>query len=66
MIFSDNRIHIERDVDEESVSEVEVVVKANNKHLSSTQISKICDLFKTGKKSGLEISQDLFAPYSTT
>ena len=28
MIFSDNRIHIERDVDEDSVSEVEVVVKA--------------------------------------
>ena len=66
MIFSDNRIHIDRGVDEDSVSEVEVVVKANNKHLSSTQISKICDLFKTGKKSGLEISQDLFVPYSTT
>ena len=50
MIFSNNRIHIDRGVDEDSVSEVEVVVKANNKHLSSTQISKICDIFLNCEK----------------
>ena len=52
MIFSDNRIHIDRGVDEDSVSEVEVVVKANNKHLSSTQIIKFVIFFKLGKSQG--------------
>ena len=64
-IFNDNRDHINRHQHEDSESEAEIIVKPKHKHLSESQISKISDLFNTGEKTRMEISQDLFVPYST-
>ena len=64
-IFNDTRDYFNWHQHEDSELKAEINVRLKHKCYSKNHISKISDWLNTGEKTRLEISQDLFAPFST-